>query len=409
MSETIQLGDELREEGRFHRQGLIQWWDQDLLAEAKVLLVGAGALGNEILKNLALVGVGSVFVADMDHIEHSNLARSVLFRPGDIGRPKAQVAADRARELFPDMDVTPFVGNIVYDLGMGVFQWADVVICGLDNREARVAVNRRCLLVGRAWSDGAIERLDGTVRFFRPGGGACYECTMNETDWKMLEARRSCTLLSREEMMAGRTPTTATPSSIVAGFQCQQVLKHLHGLPVEAGAGLTLAGLCDEMRPVTYTRREDCTAHESLEQIIALPQRSDEISLRVMLERARSRLGDEAELELSREILHRFECPGCGQKEDVFRSLGQVGEADAPCPECGETRFPLLLHSLGGDEPFVERTPRELGLPPYDMVMGTTLERTIAFLTEGDRAEVLGGVPLAEPATVEADNGDENG
>jgi adenylyltransferase/sulfurtransferase len=307
------------------------------------------------------------------------------------------------------MEVIPFVGNIVYDLGMGVFQWADVVMCGLDNREARVAVNRRCLQVGRAWSDGAIERLDGTVRFFRPGEGACYECTMNETDWKMLEARRSCTLLSREQMMAGRTPTTATPSSIVAGFQCQQVLKHLHGLPVKAGAGLTLAGLCDEMRPVTYARRENCTAHEPLEQIIPIPARSDQISLADLLDRARNRLGAGVELELSREILHRFQCPGCGRQEDVFRSLGQVGEADAPCPECGETRFPVLLHSLSGDEPFLERTPRQLGLPPYDVVMGTTLEHTIGLLTEGDREEVLGEVPVAEPVTAEADYGDETG
>ena len=66
-----------------------------------MLVVGAGALGNEIIKNLALLGVGRVFVADRDRIERSNLSRSVLFREADCGRSKAEVAAERARELFP--------------------------------------------------------------------------------------------------------------------------------------------------------------------------------------------------------------------------------------------------------------------------------------------------------------------
>jgi adenylyltransferase/sulfurtransferase len=217
--EVIRLSSDLAEEGRFHRQQQIEWWDQELLAQAKVLVIGAGALGNEVLKNLALVGVGSVLVADMDQIEHSNLSRSVLFRETDIGRNKAEVAAQRATQIYPAMRAQPFVGNIVYDLGAGVFHWADITIGALDNREARVAVNRTCMRVGRPWIDGAIERLDGVVRQFRPGDGACYECTMNDTDWQMLEARRSCALLNLEEMEAGRTPTTATPSSIVAGFQ----------------------------------------------------------------------------------------------------------------------------------------------------------------------------------------------
>jgi len=66
-------------EDRFHRFSLIGWWDQQKLKAAKVLVIGAGALGNEIVKNLALLGVGNVLIADMDRIENSNLSRSVLF------------------------------------------------------------------------------------------------------------------------------------------------------------------------------------------------------------------------------------------------------------------------------------------------------------------------------------------
>src|SRR5689334_24564722 len=129
-------------EDRFHRFKLISWWDQERLRNAKVLVIGAGALGNEIIKNLALLGVGNVLIADMDRIENSNLSRSALYRTSDNGKLKADVAARAAKDLYPDGNYHAFNGNVVYDLGMGAFRWADVVIGGLDNREARLAINR---------------------------------------------------------------------------------------------------------------------------------------------------------------------------------------------------------------------------------------------------------------------------
>ena len=131
-------------EGRFDRFRLIGWWDQSKLSAAKVLVVGAGALGNEIVKNLALLGVGNILVADMDRVENSNLSRSVLYRESDNGRFKAEVAAESARSIYPEIRAHAFNGNIVHDLGMGAFRWADVVIAGLDNREARLTINRHC-------------------------------------------------------------------------------------------------------------------------------------------------------------------------------------------------------------------------------------------------------------------------
>ena len=90
------------DDDRYSRLRLIGWWDQERLASARVLVVGAGALGNEVLKNLALVGIGTVLIVDFDEIEKSNLARSVLFRTSDCGRPKAEVAAESMREMNPD-------------------------------------------------------------------------------------------------------------------------------------------------------------------------------------------------------------------------------------------------------------------------------------------------------------------
>src|SRR4051812_38400242 len=160
---TVEDASAAAEDERFDRFRLIRWWDQSKLARAKVLVVGAGALGNEIVKNLALLGVGQVLIVDMDRIENSNLSRSVLYRASDNGSYKSEAAARAARDIYPDLRSHALVANAVYDLGMGVYRWADVVMGGLDNREARLSINRACLKVGRPWIDGAIEQIQGTA------------------------------------------------------------------------------------------------------------------------------------------------------------------------------------------------------------------------------------------------------
>src|SRR5678816_2157139 len=102
-------------DGRFDRFKLIGWWDQQRLARARVLVIGAGALGNEIIKNLALLGVGQLLIADMDRVENSNLSRSVLYREHDNGALKATTAAAAARDIYPDVKAHAFNGNIVHD------------------------------------------------------------------------------------------------------------------------------------------------------------------------------------------------------------------------------------------------------------------------------------------------------
>src|SRR5580704_15585213 len=146
-----------QEEDRFSRLRLIPWWDQQKLQAAHLLVIGAGALGNEILKNLALLGCANIVVVDLDRIETSNLSRSVLFRASDVGRSKAEAIAHGYRELLPEANVQPFTGNVMQDCGLGLFAWADIILAGLDNREARLWINRAAWKVNRPWIDGAIE------------------------------------------------------------------------------------------------------------------------------------------------------------------------------------------------------------------------------------------------------------
>src|SRR3954452_4502323 len=272
-------------EDRFDRFRLIEWWDQAKLSRAKVLVVGAGALGNEIVKNLALLGIGNVFIADKDRIENSNLSRSVLYRESDSGEFKASVAARAAKEIYPQMNVAAFNGDIVHDLGLGVFRWADLVIGGLDNREARLAINRACWKVNRPWIDGAIEQIQGVARVFIPDG-PCYECTMSQRDWQLLQMRRSCNLLTREEMERGKTPTTPTISSIIAGVQCQEAVKIIHGMDTIGGKGWVFQGLSTDSYQTEYQRKATCYSHDTLDEIVPLDASVESMTARNLLSKA---------------------------------------------------------------------------------------------------------------------------
>src|SRR5580698_3582398 len=125
---TVQAELTADEEDRFSQLRLIPWWDQKKIQAARVLVIGAGALGNEILKNLALLGFLHVVVVDLDQIELSNLSRAILFRSTDVGRSKADTVARAYRELLPEATLQALTANVMQDCGLGLFAWADVIL-----------------------------------------------------------------------------------------------------------------------------------------------------------------------------------------------------------------------------------------------------------------------------------------
>jgi adenylyltransferase/sulfurtransferase len=382
------------EDDRFSRFRLIGWWDQSKLAAAKVLVIGAGALGNEIVKNLALLGVGNVLIADKDRIEHSNLSRSVLYRESDIGKPKSVVAAEAARAIFPQMNVHAFDGDVIHSLGAGVFRWADVILGGLDNREARLHINRQAWRLGKPWIDGAIEQIQGVARVFIPDEdqkAPCYECTLGTRDWQLLNQRRSCNMLTRAQMETGKTPTTPTISSIIAGIQTQEAVKLLHSHETIAGKGVTFIGATCEMFPVEYQRRPDCLSHETLTEVISIEIGVGDFSLRRLLEEARSYVGTDAKIELGRDIVERFDCPRCGKSETVFKPLGALRLNHAVCPCDGLTpRNPVLFHQVDGSESFLDRSLLDAGIPAFDILTARSSKRAIGLELAGDAGAILG-------------------
>lgn len=249
----------------------LSWFKLDRLKQANVMVVGCGALGNEVLKNLVLFGVGHLVIVDFDVVESTNLTRSVLFRREDAetGRPKVLVAADRLREINPSVHILPLQGDICHDIGLGLLRQMDVVVGCVDNRWARYCLNRLCMRAGVPWVDGGIDGLEGTARVFMPGKN-CYACNLGPEALKDLSYRISCSTAIRRNEQAGRVPTTPVIASIIGAVEAQEAVKLLHSEELARGE---LTSLCGKMfyyegqhlaaRVVDFTAYdEDCPVHE---------------------------------------------------------------------------------------------------------------------------------------------------
>ncbi|KAJ6089045.1 hypothetical protein N7499_003892 [Penicillium canescens] len=158
----------------------------DALESSKILVIGAGGLGCEILKNLALSGFKDIHVIDMDTIDISNLNRQFLFRQADIGKPKAEVAAAFVQKRVKGVTITPYVGKI-QDKDEDYYMQFKIIICGLDSIEARRWINSTLISMVdmedpeslKPLIDGGTEGFKGQARVILPTLSSCIECQLD--------------------------------------------------------------------------------------------------------------------------------------------------------------------------------------------------------------------------------------
>jgi molybdopterin/thiamine biosynthesis adenylyltransferase len=159
----------------YDRQFRLQGWDQKILKESKILIAGVGGLGCETAKNLAMLGVGTLFLVDLDIIEHSNLNRQILFSDAKMGEPKASVAARKLKEINPHVKTYPFYTSLER-LDPRVYAASDIIIGGLDSMNARYNLNTQCVRFRKPLLDGGVSGYHGHIYTIFPHNNACFEC-----------------------------------------------------------------------------------------------------------------------------------------------------------------------------------------------------------------------------------------
>lgn len=142
-----------------------------------MLLVGLGGLGCAVAPYLASSGVGRVTLCDFDRIEHSNLARQILYTPGDVGQRKTEVAAAYLSHLNPAVQLATVEERIDDHHARRLMANHDITIDASDNYGTRLAVNRASLAVSKPWVMGSCIRMEGQLILFPGQGDApCYRC-----------------------------------------------------------------------------------------------------------------------------------------------------------------------------------------------------------------------------------------
>ncbi|KAL4706205.1 hypothetical protein ACJJTC_018389 [Scirpophaga incertulas] len=149
----------------------------EAIANSKILVVGAGGIGCEILKNLVLTGFPQIEIIDLDTIDVSNLNRQFLFHKEHVGKSKAQVAKDSALSFNPNVNIVAHHDSVISnDYGVSYFKQFNIVMNALDNRVARNHVNRMCLAANIPLIETGTAGYAGQVELIKKGLTQCYEC-----------------------------------------------------------------------------------------------------------------------------------------------------------------------------------------------------------------------------------------
>lgn len=369
---------------------LLSWFKKEKVNNARVLVAGAGALGNEVIKDLTLFGVGHIFVVDFDRIELSNLTRSVLFREEDAyaHRFKADVAAERAMEINPQIKVTPIVGNLFSDVGLALYQSVDVIIGCLDSRLARYQLNRMAMRANKTWIDGSIENLTGVVKVYTPGI-SCYECGLSREEFNIIMLRTGCADVVRSQTSQGRVATTPISASIVGAVQAQEAMKviHLDAYKDEKLPFTTLQGKMWRYEGLTNMTnlykfsswKKGCPAHDRWHPVIHADSMTAGMTVTdAIAELKRVCSADVVEINLMNNKFIEAVISDNPEKEfKVMIPESRLDEVISSDPEMRRLSYKTVFHkkfyeNIDSGFPFMNLKLSEVGIPYYDIIKVST-------------------------------------
>ena len=153
---------------------------QEKLKGAKVLCIGAGGLGSPAALYLAAAGVGTLGVIDFDTVDSTNLQRQIIHSTADVGRSKADSAAEKLRGLNPLIEVRRVNELLSSENALELFKEYDVIVDGTDNFATRYLVNDACVLTGKPYVYASVFRFEGQATVVASGDGPCYRCLYPE-------------------------------------------------------------------------------------------------------------------------------------------------------------------------------------------------------------------------------------
>jgi molybdopterin/thiamine biosynthesis adenylyltransferase len=326
---------------RYLRHAQIDWFDHDRVRAARIAVVGAGAVGNEVVKNLMLLGVGAIDLFDFDDVEEHNLTRSIFLRESDVGTGKATAVVRRASAVDPDVRLRAIEGDFWETLSVWELAAYDCAVGAVDNFEARVRLNQMCLLAGTNLVDAGIDSRHATVESFPFGegwGGACYECHLPESAYGRMAERYSCGGLRRRARASRQIPTTAITASLAGALAASTALRlGVSKEGVVRSRRVLVDAITGASTVAELERSPQCAGCSDLAEAPSVVRTRNRWSLAPEMRDASPDSLAQV-LRLSDALVTGYECADCGSLDEaarfVDRRAADFDDSIAVCPRC---------------------------------------------------------------------------
>ncbi len=364
----------------FNRQEMVIGQETgEKIKNTSILVIGAGAGGNELLKNLLLMGYGHFTIVDFDYIEDSNLSRTTLFRKADIGKSKALIAAERLKELslHENPVITGIHGNIIYDVGPGIFIRHDIVVCCVDTLKARAYINDWCVRLKKPFFEMGFENMNVDISFFDPAmeNSPCLREIIGQGEFT--EMRNSCSGLKIQDVHLSHIPSIQVASAMAGVLVATEIVKYLQGKSSLQNKILQYYGMQQRMIVFDIDRSSQCLLHcEPPFEYTKIPI-DNHSTVHDFLQCVNTELHDYFMLSLpERFVLNGF-CEGCN-KEIVFnKRYSVIFDRQRWCADCqglqecnysGRWEIISELHLKIKDQHLLHKKLSELGVAPMALL-----------------------------------------
>lgn len=380
-----------------------------MIKNVRILVVGAGAGGNEVLKNLLLMGFGNITIIDFDHVEDSNLSRTTLFRKEDIGKSKAIVAAERLSEmaLHESPNIRGIHGNLMTDVGKHIFWEHDIVICCVDTQKARAYINDWCVRSNTPFFEMGFTGFDVNISFFAPEGEiiqadgtrieslpsndglfpilkgkfpVCLREAIGIGDFE--EKRNSCSGYKIKDVNLAKIPTIQVSAAMAGVLVATELIKYLDGKETIRNKMLMFYGRRYIMDILNFNRNPQCHIHEENIDKITPIEVDQNTTLKDFINRIVSLYNTDILLYLPEPYIVSGKCRICGKELQFNKRYSQFWDEECWCEKCkkGNPIYKCIINygsdnfvvpeeiSLGSDERILNRTLLQVGIPENDIL-----------------------------------------
>lgn len=345
------------------------------MRKVHAVLVGAGALGNQVFQTLGLLGAGRITVMDPDVVDPTSLTRSVLFRCGQmIGRNKAEALAEAGHLLFPGSEIVAIPREIA-DVGFSDIASADIIFCCVDNDLARLEVAYTSTKLDLPVADAGLGTQNyshGRVTYFAGKSAACFGCRL--TSQRRLEL---LTLWDAEAHSCGaeafkpgerKFPSTPTMAAVVGAMQVELGLRSL--IARQEGRAHKSVSVEISIEEAPHLERfqvplsDACPFHDWNGALVGSPGPGAETTVGQLLEAAEDAEAPQAALVLDWPLCTAARCLDCGYSWQPMLRLALIRRKGV-CPVCNSRRVAdeQAVRTMEYGGPWASFTLTQLGLP----------------------------------------------